>query len=83
MTFTAAEPGRRVACDLHSPDFGAASSGDLLLTPDGTGTKVTWTMNGDMGSNPLLRWMSLFGDRMVGADFEAGLANLRVQAERP
>mgnify|MGYP006197501997 CR=1 FL=1 len=55
----------------------ASQRADLLLTPEGGGTKVTWTMNGNMGSNPLFRWMALFGDKMVGPDFEAGLANLK------
>jgi hypothetical protein len=36
-----------------------------------------------MGTNPLLRWIALFGDKMVGADFEAGLANLKAIAEKP
>jgi uncharacterized protein YndB with AHSA1/START domain len=83
MTFTAAEPGKRVGYDLYFPDFGTTSSGDLLLSPEGSGTKVTWTMNGNMGSNPLYRWMALFMDRMVGPDFEAGLANLKALAEKP
>lgn len=82
MTFTAAEPGRRVAYDLYFPDFGTTSSGDLLLMPQGSGTTVTWTMNGNMGSNPLYRWMALFMDKMVGPDFEGGLANLKALAER-
>jgi uncharacterized protein YndB with AHSA1/START domain len=83
MTFTAAEPGKRVAYELYFPDFETTSGGDLLLTPEGSSTKVTWTMNGNMGPNPLFRWMALFGDRMVGPDFEAGLANLKALAERP
>lgn len=83
MTFTAAEPGRRVVYDLFFPDFGTTSSGDFTFVPEGGGTKVTWTMNGDMGSNPLYRWMALFMDRMVGPDFEAGLANLKALAEKP
>jgi uncharacterized protein YndB with AHSA1/START domain len=83
MTFTAAEPGKRVGYDLYFPDFGTTSSGDLLLSPEGSGTKVTWTMNGNMGSNPLYRWMALFMDKMVGPDFEAGLANLKALAEKP
>ena len=45
--------------------------------------RVVWLMNGDMGSNPLLRWMTLFVDGMVGKDFEAGLANLKALAEKP
>ena len=83
MTFTAAEAGKRIAYDLYFPDFGTTSSGDLMLTPEGSSTKVIWTMNGNMGSNPLMRWMALFGDKMVGGDFEAGLANLKALAEKP
>jgi uncharacterized protein YndB with AHSA1/START domain len=83
MSFTAAEPGRRLAYDLYFPDFGTTSSGALELAADGRGTKVTWIMNGNMGNNPLFRWFALFGDRMVGPDFEAGLANLKALAEKP
>jgi uncharacterized protein YndB with AHSA1/START domain len=83
MTFTAAEAGRRVAYDLYFPDFGTTSGGDLLLTAEGNATKVTWTMNGNMGSNPLFHWFALFGDKMVGKDFEAGLDNLKALAEKP
>jgi uncharacterized protein YndB with AHSA1/START domain len=83
MMFTSAEPDKRVDYSLFFPDFGTTSTGSLTLAPEGAGTKVTWTMNGDMGSNPLFRWMALFGDRMVGPDFEAGLANLKAVAEKP
>ena len=83
MTFTAAEPNRRLAYELFFPDFGTTSTGALELATADASTKVTWSMNGDMGSNPLLRWIALFGDRMVGPDFEAGLANLKALAEKP
>ena len=46
---------------------------------------VKWllvAMNGDMGANPLMRWMALFMDGMVGNDFDAGLANLKALAEK-
>ena len=82
MTFTAAEPNQRLAYDLFFPDFGTTSTGALTLAPQGASTVVTWSMNGDMGSNPLFRWLALFGDRMVGPDFEAGLANLKTLAEQ-
>ena len=74
---------RRLAYELCFADFGTTSNGALEIAGDGTQTQVTWTMNGDMGSNPLLRWLALFGDRMVGPDFEAGLANLKALAEAP
>lgn len=83
MTFTAAEPPRRLAYDLFFPDFGTTSTGYFLLTPEGSATRLAWTMNGNMGSNPFYRWMTLFVDRMVGADFDAGLANLKALAEKP
>lgn len=83
MTFTAAEPGKRLAFELYFPDFGTTSAGVLDLAPSGSGTQVTWTMNGNMGRNPLYRWMALFMDRVVGPDFEAGLANLKALAETP
>jgi len=82
MTFTAAEPGRRIVYDLYFPDFGTTSTGDLNFVPQGAGTRVTWTMNGDMGSNPLYRWFALAMDSMVGKDFDAGLANLKALAEK-
>ncbi len=82
MTFTAAEPGQRVAYDLYFPDFGTTSAGELAFAPEGSGTRVTWVMNGNMGNNPFFRWMSLFADRMVGPDFDAGLQNLKALAEK-
>jgi hypothetical protein len=53
------------------------------LKPEGATTQVTRVMNGNMGSNPLFRWMALFADGMVGKDFDAGLANLKKLAEKP
>lgn len=82
MSFTAAEPGKRLGYDLYFPDFGTTSSGELRLEPAGGGTQITWVMNGDMGRNPLFRWMALLADGMVGKDFEAGLANLKKLAEK-
>lgn len=82
MTFREATAPQRVAYDLYFPDFGTTSTGDLVLKAEGTGTRVTWTMNGDMGSNPMFRWIALFADSMVGKDFEEGLANLKRLAEK-
>ncbi len=58
------------------------SRGQLLLAPDGNGTRVTWTNEGDMGGNPVNRYFGLMMDRLVGPDFEAGLANLKGLAEK-
>ncbi len=47
------------------------------LGPTGSGTKVTWALDADMGRGPLGRWMGLMMDNLVGADYEKGLANLK------
>ena len=44
------------------------------------GAHVTWTMQADMGFNPVARVMGLFLDRLVGPTFERGLANLEAAA---
>lgn len=83
MTFTTAEPPKRLGYELYFPDFGTTSTGDFRLEPNGGATQVTWTMNGDMGANPAYRWMGLFMDKLVGPDFDAGLARLKSLAEGP
>jgi hypothetical protein len=57
------------------------SSGQLRLEPAGAGTRVTWTNEGDMGTNPVNRYFGLFMDRLVGPDFEGGLKNLKTIVE--
>lgn len=40
------------------------------------GTQVTWSMDADMGMNPLARVIGLFMDKMMGKVFTSGLNNL-------
>lgn len=40
------------------------------------GTKVTWSMDTDMGMNPIARVFGLFMDRMMGPTFDRGLKNM-------
>lgn len=82
MTFTQAEPGRRIAYELFFPDFGTTSTGALTLAAEDGGTKITWTVAGDMGGNPMMHWMALAMNSLVGKDFDAGLANLKTLAEK-
>jgi uncharacterized protein YndB with AHSA1/START domain len=62
--------------------FKADNTVRFTLQPQGPATDVTWAMS---GRQPLLaKVMSLFinCDKMVGRDFEQGLANLKAIAER-
>lgn len=83
MTFTAAEPGQRVAYELFFPDFGTTSTGELRVAAEGGSSRVTWSIDGDMGANPLMRWFALGADKFIGQDFAAGLAGLQTLAEKP
>jgi len=81
MTITASEPGRSVTYDLYFPEWDSHSTGRVVLAPDGKATRVTWSDEGRLGNNPVLRWLGLFFDRMIGPDFEQGLARLKSVAE--
>lgn len=84
MEFTEAALDKRLGYKLDFPDFGMQSNGMLTLVPagpQGPGVHLTWTMEGTLGSNPMHRWLGVFMDKMVGADFEGGLRNLKRLAE--
>jgi hypothetical protein len=69
-----------IKLDFIKP-FEAHNIADFTLAPRGGSTLVTWTMH---GPNPYLaKLMHLFFnmDRLVGGDFERGLANLKAAAE--
>ena len=82
MTFTAAVPNQRIDYSLFFPDFGMRSAGEMKLEPAGSGTRVTWANQGDVGANPINRYFAQAMDRLVGSDFETGLKNLKALAER-
>ena len=81
MEFTAAVVNERIDYALSFPEMGMRSRGQLRLETAGAGTRVTWTNEGDMGTNPVNRYVGLFMDRLVGPDFEGGLKNLKTIVE--
>lgn len=83
MEFTRVEPDRSIEYALTFADFNMRSTGALRLEPAGNATRVTWSNTGDVGANPLKHYLAAAMDRMVGPDFEAGLANLKALAEKP
>jgi uncharacterized protein YndB with AHSA1/START domain len=82
MTITRSEPDRAVGIDLaFTRPYASTSTIELALKPEGAGTSVTWSMNGE--SNFMLKAIGLFSsmDKMVGPDFEKGLGQLKTVAE--
>lgn len=69
-----------VRTDLDFGDMGTAKAW-WRLTPDGSGTRVIWGLDADMGAGPIGRWFGLMMDRMVGDDYERGLSRLQAAVE--
>ncbi len=83
MKITQGDPGRRVviALDFTKP-FPANNTATFDIEPVGKGAKVTWAMT---GKSPLMFKVmdTLMGmDKMVGKDFDKGLADLKTAAEK-
>ena len=83
MEFTEADSPRRIVYKLSFPDMNMVSTGELKLTPVNDAlTMVSWSNEGDFGNNPVLRYLGLMMDKMIGPDFEAGLAALKTLVEK-
>ncbi|MEL7105208.1 MAG: SRPBCC family protein [Pseudomonadota bacterium] len=74
------EANKRVETELDFGEMGTAKAA-FILDGDDAATNVTWTLLADMGEGPMGRWMGLMMDGWVGADYEAGLANLKALVE--
>jgi len=82
MSITAIEPDTRVDMEVTFAEEGTAIA-SMLLAPAGAGTNVTWTLDTDLGFNPIARYFGMMMDGMVGPDYERGLARLKAAAEAP
>ncbi len=80
QVITESIPSERVVMGLDFGGQGLATATFDLEPIDG-GTEVTWSLNTELGYNPVARWMGLMFDGWVGPDFEAGLANLKTLVE--
>lgn len=52
------------------------SVGKFFFLKENQNTNVTFSIDSDLGTNPVSRWFGLFSDRMIGPDIEKGLFNL-------
>jgi hypothetical protein len=82
MTITESHPSDLVKIKLEFlRPFAATSDTTFTFKPEGNQTRVTWTMAGD--KNFIAKAFHLFVnmDKMVGGDFEKGLAQMKSVAE--
>ena len=70
----------RIELEFISP-FAAKNITDFAIKPDGDKTNVTWSMTGT--NNFVAKIFGLFMnmDKLVGGDFEKGLAQMKIVAE--
>jgi hypothetical protein len=70
-----------IKLDFIEP-FEGHNIAEFVAKPSGDATNLTWTMDGP--ETYLGKVMSVFinMDRMIGTDFETGLANLKAASEK-
>lgn len=84
MEIETVTPGREVVFGLHFvKPFKADNVGRFVFEPQGAGaTKVTWSMSGKNPYIAKLMGLVFNMDQIIGKDFEKGLADMKLAAER-
>jgi len=84
MEIIEAVPPSRVAIKLSFfKPFKAENKTLFTLVPAGDGTNVSWEMSGVNNLTLKIMGIVMNMDKMVGRDFEKGLAAMKAEAEKP
>ena len=82
MAITESKPGELVKINLDFLEpFPASNVTQFLFAKEGEGTKVTWRMEGKNGFLGKAMCLVMDMDKMVGGDFEKGLADMKTASE--
>lgn len=83
MEITDATPSSRILIklDFFKP-FKASNTAEYTIDPTAGGTRVTWAMYGPNLFIGKLMGLCMNMDKMIGRDFETGLAKLKTVAEK-
>ena len=82
MTINESRPSDLVKIKLEFlKPFAAHSDTTFTFQPEGNQTKVTWTMVGDKNFIAKAFGLIMNMDKMVGSDFEKGLAQMKLVVE--
>lgn len=82
MTIIESIPNERIRMrlDFVKP-FKGTNQGEFLFKPTANGVTVTWAMSGEAGFICKVFTLFMNMDRMIGKEFEAGLADMKRVAE--
>ncbi|MBX5481712.1 MAG: SRPBCC family protein [Myxococcaceae bacterium] len=82
MTITGLTPPSEVKINLEFQEpFPSTNETVFTLKPNGANTEVTWTMSGHNSFMSKAFGLFMDMDKMIGADFEKGLAAMKTVAE--
>jgi uncharacterized protein YndB with AHSA1/START domain len=83
MKIAESQPPSKIAIQLDFlKPFEAHNVAEFSFAPKGDTTQVTWSMHGPSAFVTKLMGVFFDMDKMIGADFEAGLQTLKAQAEK-
>jgi len=80
LAITESVPHKSIQTAMDFQGQGQAT-GNFRFEKNQEATQVTWSMETDMGKNPIGKFFGLMMDKMVGADFEKGLNSLQSMCE--
>jgi hypothetical protein len=82
MEIIRSEPARHITIDLSFlRPFKAENAAAFDLEPQGNATEVSWAMYGPLPFPSKLMSVFVSMDKLIGSDFEKGLAKLKAAAE--
>jgi len=82
LEITWANPYGGIQYTMTMDAFDHELKGDIRYTREGDKTRVTWTSRGELGNNPVMRWLGLTFDKAIGAEYEASLQRLKNVVEK-
>ncbi|WP_067438738.1 SRPBCC family protein [Nocardioides jensenii] len=83
MEITDSVPDRIDVTVRFLKPFKATNAVTFTLAPVAAGTEVTWSMSGEQRGLMGIVGRFLPMDKLIGKDFEKGLASLKARAEQP
>ena len=84
MKIERSEAPSRIDIELQfQRPFECTNTASFTFTPTPEGTKVTWAMEGQNGFLAKAASLVFDMDKLVGDDFEKGLASLKLEVEEP
>ena len=83
MEILEASPPSKVVIklDFFAP-FEAHNTAEFTMLPQGDATNLTWAMHGPLVFMAKVMHVFINMDKMIGKDFEAGLANIKTISEK-